>query len=68
MAKTETYKVHHKCDCGATGYFVFEENENPVHHGGNLDTRLVEISGPFKRASNAAPIECLKCGSGKINA
>ena len=48
MAKRETYTINITCPkCKLSGYVVWEENENPVHDGGNLNRKLIEIVGYF---------------------
>ena len=48
MPKKEKYTsdlICHKCNC--TGKAEWEENANPVHAGGKLDTRLISVSDGF---------------------
>ncbi len=61
MPKTEQYTGAIKCKCGQSGTATYEENENPVHHQGRLDTRLIMVSEGFSiRAGKAF---CDSCGS-----
>lgn len=51
MAKREQFGAAVKCpQCKKTGTATWEENENPVHAGGN-ERELIEVPSGFHRGS-----------------
>jgi hypothetical protein len=60
MAKREQFTQPLRCTCGAKGSAIYEENENPMHAGGHLDTELIGVKGAFERTPKG--FKCRKCG------
>lgn len=55
MAKRERFTTALKCpQCKKVGTATWEENENPVHTGGDLGTALKRVSAGFHVSANAA--------------
>lgn len=60
MPRREKFKQPIKCEkCEKMGEAEFDEFENPVFSGGNLDTRLLSVSVGFKIESGK--IFCIPC-------
>ena len=62
MARRETYLIHFHCPkCLRSGSSKWQENENPVHHGGRLDEAFLGASDGFSRLPDG-DIACAECG------
>ena len=62
MARRATFEQFVKCEkCETTGTAKFDEFENPVFAGGNLDTRPQSVTAGFKVKSGK--IVCVGCDS-----
>lgn len=52
MSRRESYSAYLECPkCRRKGSAVWEENENPVHNGGNLARTLKTISDGFHKGN-----------------
>jgi hypothetical protein len=62
MARKERWQKNLRCpDCDTSVIVEFEENENPVYHGGDLDTKMTSISNGFSSNDNGQTIHCRRC-------
>ena len=68
MARREKYSLKVRCaDCGNVAQASFSENENPVHHRGELD-RTTDGVGPEMKLGGNGPegIICGSCGGENV--